>query len=252
VSEPSDLLRAVARSRSDRRGECPGEERILAFYRGLLDPAGEAAMREHLVLCARCRSLAGEARSFLVAMEEAPAGARPARRLGIAAAAVLVVAALGAWGWWISAARHPWREYARTAASYPLAESPDADLVFRGPIAEPALAEDLAPYLAGDYAESERRLAGRLRRTPQDLTAELYRGVCLLLLGRPGEAIAPLQRAAGSGDPAVGREARWYLALSRLENGDRAVAERGLRELAGSAGPRRAEAAMLLRRLGTG
>lgn len=252
MSEERDLLRAVARSRAAARGDCPDEERILAFYRGALDAAGEEAMREHLALCERCRTLAGEARSFLRAMGEEPIGAPPSqRRFWLAAAAAVVVALLAGWVWWMSTARQPWREYARTAAAYPLAGAPDGDVVFRGADAGQVLSDDMAPYLAGDYAETERRLAERLRGSPDDLTAHFYRGVSLLLLRRPEEAIPPLARATADGESVLGREARWYLALSRLESGAAQAAREDLKGLAGADGPRRGEARELLRRLGS-
>jgi hypothetical protein len=254
VSEESDLLHAAARARAARLGPCPDAERIVAFYRGTLDPAGEDAMREHLALCAPCRALAVEARQFLGTMgEPSRTAAEPARWRHAAwatAASLILVAALAGGAWWALDQRRPWRDFATVPAAYPLESANDSDLVFRGEGADESLAEAMAAYRRGDYAGAERRLAARLRESPDDRAAQLYRGVALVLLRRAPEAIAPLAEAAEHGEPALAAEARWYLALARLEAGAREAAIADLRRLAADDGQRRAAARELLHRLG--
>ena len=126
------------------------------------------------------------------------------------------------------------------------------DLVWRGAEpAEDAFGAAMAPYTAGDYAAAERRLAAYLSEHPGDAEASFYRGVSLLLLHRPGQALLPLQQAVDRGGEPLAAEARWYLALANLEVDERAAAIEELGRLAASAGRHQSEAVELLRRLET-
>ncbi len=253
MNEARELLRRAARTRAAERRACPSEETILSFYRGRLDAAGEAAMREHLAVCASCRGLAADAREFLRAMGEPAAplvepASRRRRAWALAAGLILAVGVAG-WSWWTREPRSPWRDFAAAAAAYPLEAGVEDEIVWRGESADDLRAAAMEPYRAGDYAAAERQLKDFLREHPQDAQAELYRGVSLLLLRRPGQAVAPLVDATAHGDEAVAREARWYLSLARLEIGARETASEDLRLLAATAGRRQDAARELLRRL---
>lgn len=254
MTTPQDLLRETARGRVAEQGPCPPEQRVLAFYRGELSATDAETLREHLAVCPRCLEIARDARRFLAAMGESAAQVpdAPAVRRGsfwaLAAALVLTVGAAG-WGWWWSRTS-PWREFAATKAAYPLDAAADDELRWRGESPAEALAPAMAPYRVGDYAEAERRLAAYLGEHPQDAPAALYRGVSLLLLHRPEQALTPLAAAAARGEQPVAREARWYLALARLELGERGSAIDELQDLSATAGRRQGDARELLRRLG--
>jgi hypothetical protein len=261
MSTPRDLLREAAKARVRLQGACPADEAVLAFYRGDLAEVEAEAMREHLAVCPRCLELARDALGFLAAMGELPAAAaepggwRRARTWGAAAAMALAVGVAG-WLWWGGAQVDPGSTLTVAKAPYPLVagqeKDPEEDLVWRdaGP-GEDAFGEVMTPYLAGDYAVAERRLAAYLREHPGDAAASFYRGVSLLLLKRPAAALPPLRQAANHGGEPLAAEARWYLALANLEAGARAEATAELRHLAASAGRHQSEAAELLRRLET-
>ena len=105
VRDDDSLRRAAAEL--PVAGPCPGEPRLLAFYREELDEDQADAVREHLATCPACLELARDAREFLAALRGAdPAPALPPRRLAAAprsrrtalwaaAAAATVLAALG-------------------------------------------------------------------------------------------------------------------------------------------------------------
>lgn len=237
---------------------CPGEETLLAFYGGHLAEAGSDAIREHLARCASCVELARDAREFLGAME-APPGPR---RVGywLAAAAALATATLA--GLFVARSRpaataprpepeavasapaKSWNEIAVAPAPYGPA-APEDELAYRS--GEPApgdgFAQAMARYVQGDYAAADAELARFLEAHPGDGAASYYRGVCLLLLGKPGEAV-PLLRSAAASSTSPG-EARWYLALALLKAGDADAALAELGAIAATPGPRGAEAAAL-------
>jgi hypothetical protein len=80
-----------------------------------------------------------------------------------------------------------------------------------------ALLEDLAvalePYRRDDFEEAARRLRTLGPKYPHAPEIPYYLGVCLLLLDRPTEAIAPLEDAARHMTPPD--EANRYLAIAR-------------------------------------
>jgi tetratricopeptide (TPR) repeat protein len=241
-------------------GECPGESALVAFYRGRLSEAEAESVREHLAACAACVELARDARAFVEAMGDAVVPAMPPSRATrwLAAAAVLAVALLA--GIWLTRtapvapdpetrAAEPspkapgrWQDLPVAAAAYPAA--PEDELVFRSdePRAD-EFREAMAPYVRGDHAAAEAALTRFLASHPGDAGAAFYRGVSLLLLGRPEEAAPLLESAAGSPEPPD--EARWYLALALLKAGEDSAALRALEAVAGVPGPRQLEAKRL-------
>ena len=256
-----DLLLQTGRGGDAAPGRCLDAERLIAFYGGELDGPEAEAVREHLAACPACLELAQDARTFLQAMGDAaikaPQGAPPQRaglaraQRWVAAAALIVVAGGGAWGWWRHARDSAWQEFPIARADYPLPVPDEPGIVWRGE-EEPAnaFAQAIDPYLHGDYAGAEQQLAAYLRQHPRHPEADLYRGVSLLLLGRPQAAIAPLAEAAGSGQEPTASEARWYLAQAYLKTGDRRAAGHELQRLAAGAGRRSVDARELLQRIG--
>ena len=100
-------------------------------------------------------------------------------------------------------------------------------------------------YQSRNFAEAEARLARLLSRDPRHAEGHFYRGVCLLLLGRPRDATASLERAS---ELARGRrrdEAVWYLAMAHLRAGEPARALGPLDQVARGSSPHRHEAQRL-------
>ena len=236
---------------------CPGEGSLVAFCRGDLDEARSEAIREHLAGCAPCVELARDARAFIEAVVPS-AEVRPYRRWLAVAAALLVAAAAGLWmnrqrpaapapvPTKAAAPRpsNPWRDLPVAAATF-LPASPEDELVYRSE-GEPAggeFTEAMAPYAKGDYRAADAGLALFLEKHPGHTDASFYRGVSLLMLGRPEEA-RPLLASAASAKRAPA-EARWYLALALVKSGDAAAALRELDAVVRAQGTHRAEAARL-------
>lgn len=240
---------------------CPGEERLLAFYRGGLPEAEVESVREHLAGCASCVDLARDARAFLAAWEASPATLRPSSLRWLAAAAVLLVAAFASI--WVlrhrpappspglapeaaaPAAANPWRNLPVAAAAYRLPR-PEDELVFRSPEEAPpaaAFVAAMAPYARGDYGAADLELGRFLRAHPGQAEASFYRGVSLLILGKSEEAAKLLKSAASSPSPLP--EAAWYLALALLKSGETEAALVPLDEVGQKAGPHQAHAAQL-------
>jgi hypothetical protein len=113
------------------------------------------------------------------------------------------------------------------------------------------LAAALEPYRRGDFAEAAERLAVVGERHPEAPEPGLYRGVSLLLLGRPEEAAAPLRNAAARATNAALRaEARYHLAVALSRSGDVAGARAELRASCTGGGAATARACTALERLG--
>ena len=257
-------LRGALRARV--AAPCPGEDALLAFYRGALAEAENESLREHLASCARCVELARDARAFLEAWVGAPERSRASGVRWLAAAAVVGVALLS--GLWVARSRpavsrpplpsasasapaNPWRNLPVAAAEYrPVA--PEDELLFRSEegTRDDGFAAAMTPYARGDYAAADAGLARFLGTHPDHAAATFYRGVSLLLLGKPAEA-RPLLASASAARRAPG-EARWYLALALLKSGDVADALGELDAVAAALGPHREEAAKLATQVRSG
>lgn len=238
---------------------CPGEDALLAFYRGALAETENESLREHLATCAPCVELARDARAFLEAWEGAPEESRASGVRWLAAAAVVGAALLA--GLWVARSRpeasrpevpptsasapaNPWRDLPVAAAEYrPVA--PEDELLFRSEegTRDDGFAAAMTPYGRGDYAGADVGLARFLATHPDHAAAAFYRGVSLLLLGKPAEA-RPLLASAATARRAPA-EARWYLALALLKSGDTREALGELDAVAVAFGPHREEAAKL-------
>ena len=129
-------------------------------------------------------------------------------KLEVAAAAALVATAL----LWQPFARPP---TLRELASIDALLAP-GDLTLRAGV-EPRSAEfraSIEAYRARDFAGAAERLAGLAQ--PDDALTQLYLGISLLQLGRPGDAAAALDRARRTGRGLLAERALWYLANARL------------------------------------
>jgi len=192
-------------------GACPGEERILAFYRGALDDDGADAVREHLVTCAACLDAARHAREFLAALREGesrtaappprPAAGLRSRRTATwaAAAAITACAALGLYA--LLPERRP-------------ATGPE--LVWRGDDGNAELAAAMEHYRAGRFEAAEVALESYILSHPAHERARLYLAVSRMRVGRTADARRELARLAEGDDESVRAEAkRWLAELER-------------------------------------
>ena len=97
-----------------------------------------------------------------------------------------------------------------------------AALTMRGetgtPFAE-AFATAMQPWRSGRFAAAAQRLSTVTASHPDLAEGHFYRGVSLLLSGRAGEAIAPLERAAVTAPDRLAPEAWWYLAIAYARAG---------------------------------
>jgi tetratricopeptide (TPR) repeat protein len=234
---------------------------MLAYMAGRCSETEEEETREHLADCAECVTLSRDARGFLGAM--APERTRRRVVWPLALAASLALAAVA--GVLLTRAsrpapdapgpiafratpHNPWSEL-RIAAP-PAPPSRGEEIVFRSEEQVPAAPSDafnsaVDAYRAGDYARAEKSLAAVLARDPSDGEAHLYRGVCLIQLGRPAESVAALEKALTNNDARVRGEAHWYRALLRLKEGRFGEALEDLDALAAVAGARQNEAETL-------
>ena len=251
-----EILRRALSSRGSTPH--PGEASLVAFYRGGLSETEEDAIREHLAGCSACVALARDARSFVEAMHDSTGTVMPMPRAKrwLALAAVLAAAAIGLI--WIAKSRpaaplpaaavsqsaaRSWEKIPIAAAPY--APAPEDELLYRSdaPADASNFAEAMAPYLRGDYVAAEAALGRFLQAHPRDARGSFYRGVSLLLLHRPEQAVPLLRAAATAERPFEG--ARWYLALAQLLSGDEAAALRELDAVAAGGGTNAREAARL-------
>jgi hypothetical protein len=221
------------------------EPTLIDFYRGRLSSGREEAVREHLAACAGCVEAARDARRFLEAMGESAPVREPRRFPAWFPLAAAVLLALAGGVLWLSTrGGGRWRDLPISAAPWP--PSAEEELVYRSPEGD-GFAEVMEPYARGNYAAAEAALGQYLTSKPHDSRALFYRGVSLLMLGLAREAREPLAAAAELATGSARDEARWYLAIAKLKSGDAARAARDLEDLAKAGGPRRDDAARLLR-----
>jgi tetratricopeptide (TPR) repeat protein len=276
--ELGDQIRAALRLRpSSGNGGCPDQAQWLAFHAGHTAEAESEAMRAHLIDCALCRELAADAARFLAATADllaAPAARGriaiekgPARRWMVVA---LAAAAAAGMAFLVlrpparppvdqavapePAVHHdPWRDLEIPKAEYSVDAAPE-DLIWRGEQdhdATPASPFDrgMEAYLGGDYTRAELELGAALRERPDDGEAAFYRGVTLLLLDRPHEALDPLQRAVRRRVGSEHDQALLYLGLALLKTGHQQQAREVLERVSPAGEPASARARALLARI---
>ena len=205
VRDDDSLRRAAAEL--PVAGPCPGEPRLLAFYRGELDEDRADAIREHLATCPACLELARDAREFVAALRGAePTPAAPPRRLAAAprsrraalwaaAAAVTALAALGLYS--LRPERQPPRP---------------ADLVWRGDDGSAAHDAAMEHFRAGRFEAAEAALETYVLAHPADDRARLDLAVARIRVGRTAAARRELSRLVEQGDESIRAEARHWLA----------------------------------------
>jgi tetratricopeptide (TPR) repeat protein len=204
VRDDDSLRRAVAGLPA--AGPCPGEARLLAFYRGELEEDRADAIREHLATCPACLELARDAREFLAALRGAePAPAVPPGRvtavprsrrtaLWIAAAAVAALAALGLYAIRTERPARP------------------AEVVWRGDDGSAAYEAAMEHFRAGRFEAAEAALETYVLAHPADDRARLDLAVTRIRVGRTADARRELAQLAEQGEDAVRAEARRWLA----------------------------------------
>ncbi len=192
-------------------GPCLSEERLLAFYRGLLDEALVEGVREHLASCPACLELARDVREFLAAMRgrvrpreatprRAPSGlVRRRTTLWALAAALAVVSGLAVYDYLVT--RRP---------------PPVADLVWRGESDSAEYDAAMEHFHAGRFEAAEVALESYVLAHPADDRARLDLAVSRLRVGRTADARRELTRLAEEGDETIRAEARrWLLELDQ-------------------------------------
>jgi hypothetical protein len=107
-------------------------------------------------------------------------------------------------------------------------------LTWRAPSGS-TLVNDLAPaldaYRQSDYARAADTLARVERRYPASIEAPFYRGISLLFLNEPADAIAELQKAEKLNDAAFAPDIAWYLAVAEERAGNAAASRTHLEAL---------------------
>ena len=129
---------------------------------------------------------------------------RGRRRWWLATAAVLALLVAAVWYFKVSQTSL-YEQYAQYSA---------LSFTERGDAAAAASAAETA-FNARRYPEALEALDRLLAAQPDNAVAQLYRGLCLLELGRPAPAREALQPLA-QGQTALRADAQWYLALSYL------------------------------------
>jgi tetratricopeptide (TPR) repeat protein len=233
---------------------CLSPEMIRAFLEECLPEPELASARRHLEACPVCTALANDLKTLEVAGPTPLEVRRMRARIGLPAEPVAEEKVRRAWWLkfapWVLAAAcgavaigvwsrtdQPPRTVAGNAPPIidgtkkadpvgrqipvrPAAvRMPLGSLVWRGEDktadAYPAmLAKALEPYRANRYEEAIAALQGVVEKSPRRAEGQFYLGVSLLLAGRAGDAVDPLQKAMAAGESAVSGEVKWYLAVA--------------------------------------
>ena len=259
----------AAAAGAPRRGPCPGDDRLLAFYQGDLDETGEEPVRDHIASCADCVARARDARDFAATVGAAAGPAPAARRrrgtwLGLAAA-VAGLAIVGVWSVRRGTGTPPanpavaiaWSDLAVAPAPYqPTALPGDVggDVVYRAGASGDPFAAAMEHYGARDFAAAETALEALVAARAGGEQARFYLAVTRLINGRAEDARRELESLERSGAAANRDEVGWYLALALLKTGRVSEARDRLESLAAGGGARAVDSGPLLDRIerGTG
>jgi tetratricopeptide (TPR) repeat protein len=225
-------------------------ELVERYLVGRLSEAEREAFERHLLVCDACfeeletlwtlRSTLSRERGRRATEGSAVA---PGRAWRWAAAAALLLAAIGL-GWWLwSRESSVWSEL---AAVEPPAWAPAR---LRGAVDESTqrFRAAMERYAKDDFEAAIPGLEEAARLDPEAAQVHFYLGACHLLTGRPARAVASLEQAAG--DPLLEEPARFYLAKAQLRLGDGASARGELERVVSLEGYLEAEARELLRRI---
>ena len=107
----------------------------------------------------------------------------------------------------------------------------------------------MSQYVDRNYETAADLLGEAVRLNPDSSEASLYFGICKLLLGKPEDAVLPLQSAAREKKPNISQASHFYLAKAYLKLGKRTEAEEELRASANIPGRLTAESNALILRL---
>jgi hypothetical protein len=107
----------------------------------------------------------------------------------------------------------------------------------------------MSQYVDRNYEAAADLLGEAVRLDPDSSEASLYFGICKLLLGKPEDAVLPLQSAAREKKPNISQASHFYLAKAYLKLGKRIEAENELRASANIPGRLTAESNALILRL---
>jgi len=107
----------------------------------------------------------------------------------------------------------------------------------------------MSQYVDRNYEGAADLLGEAVRLNPDSSEASLYFGICKLLLGKPEDAVLPLQSAAREKKPNISQASHFYLAKAYLKLGKRTEAEDELRASANIPGRLTAESNALILRL---
>jgi hypothetical protein len=141
---------------------------------------------------------------------------RPPRNGWLLLFGSLVIIALGIWGF-----GHYQRAQQRTLAQQ-LSESylsPLENVLLIDAETEPVLSRGMQAYSQGAYTDAIVDLDNYFSRTA-DWNAGLYLGIALLLEQQVAESEVILQQVVEQGDHISSLEARWYLSLALLKQGE--------------------------------
>lgn len=245
------------------------EEVVERYLTGSLGPQERESFEEHYFACEQCfaalqthRALQAELSASAPQIRTMPVS-NPARlrwRIALAAAAVVVLSALGIrWGLRPnSSPPTPPIEMAKSSPAVPpLSELARFDpptyapTILRGTQNE-AMREfrtAMKRYQQGDYTRAVAALGAVAKLNPKDPGPLFFLGVSHLLAGQTEDGIAVLQRCIALGDTPYLEEAHYYLAEGFLRKGDSAAARRELEEVVRLKGDHEGEARRLLQQL---
>lgn len=174
----------------------PGAQTMAAFLDGKLPRNEIASVADHLSRCGECRLVIAETARFKREEDSRASSPRTARAWWLAAAAILAIAAVTAPLLWMRAASDPIGQLADAApAGHRLLEPRLAR--FRWARLQPPSRGSGAPDDPADLKLSG--AAGEVLQKTLDRTDAEGRhasGVAYLLIGRAGESVAALERAA--------------------------------------------------------
>jgi anti-sigma factor RsiW len=249
--EPAERAAALAHLEGcpECRAEWPALTRLVSGLRELhltpeevLQAAAGAHGPDHLALCESCRGEVARLRAVEASLRSKAVWPVPAWAASLAAG---LLVALGGWLVLRGLAGPqvpPDSMRGGTPAPQPLLEKLPVKLSGASPALLEELGQALVPYRTDDYEEAARRLSVVAARHPRAAEPALYHGVVLLLLDRPREAIAPLERASSlAPEGELRADAVFHLALARFRAGEDA-GRAALSTLCGAEGPYRAKA----------
>lgn len=229
------------------------------YVRGLLADPERTAFEEHYFLCPKCLE---ELRLWSALQQAAVpvAERRPAANLYVWAAAAAAVAVILFFGFWRRS--EPPAQLSAIPASFPMdslqplaaVEAPRYEAaVLRGTadLPEQQFRAAMQAYSEQNYIAAADGLRTVLENDPAAVPARFYLGVCNLLLGRAGDAIAELRRAESAGATLYLEQARFFLAKALIATHDLSGASRALESVVSLEGDRQAEARQLLEQLQT-